>query len=61
MARVSAAALPLAEMDPVLHAPLDDLAESDEEREAVAAAKASRQMRSHSAVTQAIEGLRPAG
>jgi hypothetical protein len=50
---------PLGEDDPVLaalgRAPIDDLPESEEERQAVAAAKASRQMKPHAAVVAAIE------
>jgi hypothetical protein len=64
MARGDAAA-PVREDDPVLaalmRAPLDDLPESDEERRAVAAAKASRRMRSHAAIEAAIEDRLKAG
>jgi hypothetical protein len=64
MAR-GAAVLPLREEDPVLaalmRAPVDDLPESEEERSAVAAAKASRRMRPHAAIEAAIEDRRKAG
>ncbi len=50
-------------VDPVLEAlkraPLDDFPESEEEREAVAKAKASRQMKPHAVVEDALEA-RPA-
>ncbi len=52
------AAVSVHEQDPVLaalmRAPLDDLAESEEERQAVADAKASHRMRAHGAVEAAI-------
>jgi hypothetical protein len=64
MAR-TAAVLPLREEDPVLaalmRAPLDDLPESEEERRAVAAAKASRRMKTHAAIEAEIEDRRKAG
>ncbi len=60
-----AAVLPIGEEDPVLaalmRAPVDDLPESEEERQAVAAAKASRRMQPHAVIEAAIEGRRQAG
>jgi hypothetical protein len=50
--------LSVREEDPVLaalmRAPLDDLPESEEERRAVAAAKASHRMKPHAAIESAI-------
>lgn len=61
MRRAAAIARPVVD-DPVLaaldRAPLDDAPETEEERRAVAAAKASGRMKSHSAVEAAIEALR---
>jgi hypothetical protein len=60
MARTAAAVavLPPREEDPVLtalmRAPIDDLPESEEERRAVAAAKASRRMRPHASIAAAL-------
>jgi hypothetical protein len=55
----NAAVLPVREDDPVLaalrSAPMDDLPESEEERRAVAAAKASRRMVPHAAVQVEVE------
>lgn len=57
-----AAVLPADEDDPILAAlmgaPLDGLPESEEERQAVAAAKASRRMKTHAAIEAAIEDMR---
>jgi hypothetical protein len=66
MSRAAAAAVvPIGEDDPVLaalmRAPVDDLPESEEERRAVEAAKASRRMTSHAAIEAAIEDRRKAG
>jgi hypothetical protein len=67
MIRTAAApgVLPIGEEDPVLaalmRAPIDDLPESEEERRAVAAAKASHRMKSHAAIEAAIEDRRKAG
>lgn len=64
MAR-AAAVLALGEEDPVLaalmRAPLDDLPESEEERQAVATAKASRRMKPHATIEAGIEDRRQAG
>jgi hypothetical protein len=61
----AAAALPIGDEDPVLaalmRAPLDDLPESEEERQAVAAAKTSRRMKPHAAIEAGIEDRRKAG
>jgi hypothetical protein len=58
------AATPVREEDSVLaalrRAPLDDLPESEEERRAVAVAKASRRMKPHAAIAAAIEDRRKA-
>jgi hypothetical protein len=66
MTRAAAVAvLAIGEEDPVLaalmRAPLDDLPESEEERQAVAAAKASHRMKPHAAIEAAIEDRRKAG
>jgi hypothetical protein len=61
----AAFARPTGEEDPVLaasmRAPVDDLPESEEERSAVAAAKASRRMKPHAALEAALEDRRKAG
>jgi hypothetical protein len=55
----------MGEEDPVLAAlmcaPIDDLPESEEERLAVAAAKASRRMKPHATIEAGIEDRRKAG
>jgi hypothetical protein len=58
------AATPVREEDSVLaalmRAPLDDLAESEDERRTVAMAKASHRMKSQAAISAAIEDRRKA-
>jgi hypothetical protein len=65
MSRPAAATVPAREQDPVLtalaNAPLDDLPETEEERRAVADAKASRRLKPHAAVEAMIEDRRKGG
>ena len=65
MASAPARALSVHLEDPVLaamlEAPLDDMPESEEEREAVEAAKASGRMVRHAAIEATIEGWRRSG